>query len=196
MGRTAGWMAAAALLLAGPAFAQHSHGGDTDGPPEDPGHATDMAFTAFAQGCAPRLGHAETIRLAMGDVGLKAAPEVVSAQLPHGADDLVWVLPHPGVGVAAVWSPDGAACRIHVQRADLDRLKAIFVTLMQNTGSNPGVAVQRRPDVAADGRETVSFTVTGDVKSPLPGKRLYSLTLDKGGKVQAVLGAELIAPAA
>ena len=131
---------AAALLTAGAALAQDPERTAKE-VAADASHAADMAMAAFAEGCAPHLDHPQTIRMSMGDVGLKAAPDVVAAQLPHGADDVVWVLPHPGVGVAAVWDMGGAACSVHLQKGDMDTLKKAFTALLENTRKE-GVTVQ------------------------------------------------------
>ena len=184
---------AALLVIAGAALAQ-----DPDRSPKDAAadasHATDMAMAAFAQGCAPHLDHPQTIRMSMGDVGLKAAPDVVAAQLPHGAEDVVWVLPHPGVGVAAIWDMGGAACSVHLQKGDMTTLKAAFTALLENT-RKAGVSVEKVAEPAPAGASDVTaFEVRAAAPSPLAGVRRYALTIDTSPapKVQAVLSARLV----
>ncbi len=183
---------AAALLTASAAQAQDPERTAKE-VAADASHATDMAMAAFAEGCAPHLDHPQTIRMSMGDVGLKAAPDVVALQLPHGADDVVWVLPHPGVGVAAVWDMGGAACSVHLQKGDMDTLKKAFTALLENTRKE-GVTVQAIAPAPAASAEVLAFEVRAAAPSPLAGVRRYALTIDTSPapKVQAVLSARLV----
>ncbi|CAN5315882.1 hypothetical protein BH09PSE2_BH09PSE2_12380 [soil metagenome] len=189
--------ASAALLLAATAHAQDAGNSEAaradKAAAADASHATDMAMAAFAEGCAPHLDHPQTIRLSMGDVGLKAAPDVVAAQLPHGADDVVWVLPHPGVGVAAVWDMGGAACSVHLQKGDMETLKKAFSALLENTRKD-GVSVEKVAPAPVGSAEVLAFEVRAAAPSPLAGVRRYALTIDTSPapKVQAVLSARLV----
>lgn len=175
------FLAAVGCFIAAPALAQqHIHNG-VDAPGEQ---ASDAAFQAFAGACAPNLGRPEVMQLVMGAVGLQKANERVTAAVPHEADDNVWIVQQPGIGVAAVWKPDATRCRVLMQRGDLDRLKGAFSTLLTDT-AKPGLAVDKVKDSADAAApkgpvETLAYEVYATPKRPGGDDRLYTLTLYRG----------------
>lgn len=151
-------------------------------------HAADMAYQTFAGGCAPNLSRPEVMQLVMGGIGLKEAPDRVATQIPHEAGDRVWVLPHPGVGVVAVWNPDGRRCQVLMQRGDLSLLKKAFSELLTST-AKPGLAVDKVKDVVAAGPdgpvETLAYEVYATPKRSGGDDRIYTLTLHRGEDAKA-----------
>ena len=174
-------VAAAACLVAAPALAQpHIHNG-VDAPADQ---ASDAAFQAFAGACAPNLGRPEVMQLVMGAVGLQKANDRVTAAVPHEGDENVWIVQQPGIGVAAVWKPDASACRVLMQRGDLDKLRQAFSTLLTDT-AKPGLAVDKvkeASDAAAPKGpvETLAYEVYATPKRSDGDDRLYTLTLYRG----------------
>ena len=158
-------------------------------------HAADMAYQAFAGGCAPNLSRPEVMQLVMGGIGLKEAPDRVADQIPHQEGDRVWVLPHPGVGVVAVWSPEGRRCQVLMQRGDLALLRKAFAELLTST-AKPGLAFDKVKDVVATGAEgpveTLAYEGYASPKRAGSDDRLYTLTLHRGEEAKAAATVESV----
>jgi hypothetical protein len=200
-------VAAGVIIMGGAAAAQHVHGDASPAPAPAPTQqltpqptaaqrASNAAFRTFASGCAPNLSRPEVMQLVMSSMGLKLANDRIITQIPHETDDFVWVVPQPGMGVVAVWSPDAKRCSVLLQQGDLDELKRDFSALLTDT-AKPGLAVDKVKDEKRTGPngapiEVIAFEVYATPKQPAGDDRLYTLTLYRGEnpRMAAVLEGE------